>query len=285
MKGFKYDISILVLLYGKSLTQSKTIDSLKLISDMKNNSINIVIWNNGPKGIINCDLIEILREKYYNVELVETLENRALSKVYNDFISSYMSKRYMILDDDTSFGRNFFNDVLTSDVDNVLLPVIQSDGTYCGPMVNGNPVTPGYICGNYNNIEAIGSGLVVSEKIIIKLLETYSSVFDERFFLYGVDSTFFLRIEKLSLQKYVKVVSEIEHSLSRLESESETKIKFRLKERSYSRAMIIRYYYHMPYSILMATKLIIKNLLIKNRNIRLSSFIYGYFRGRHYRDR
>jgi hypothetical protein len=84
------------------------------------------------------------------------------------------------------------------------------------------------------------TGICISEKLKNQFLDRFNSVFDERFALYGIDSTFFHRLTKLS-KVDVRVFGEIIHSLSS-QDPVESKSEFRLKERAFDIAIQLRHY-------------------------------------------
>ena len=90
------------------------------------------------------------------------------------------------------------------------------------------------------NIYSIGSGICLHVELIHLFKAQFELVFDERFVLYGVDTTFFKRIQLLP-DFNVSIQGEIKHSLSRIEEKSEVPL-FRKVERSYDIALQLRYY-------------------------------------------
>ena len=115
-----FDTAILVLLYNKEIEKSNTINSLVTSNCLFENS-KILIWNNGPNSIKEDGVIPLL-DLGYEVEIKETLNNESLSVIYNEFIDSIKSDKYIILDDDSALSSDFITAAAKSDVDIVSFP-------------------------------------------------------------------------------------------------------------------------------------------------------------------
>ncbi|MFU8926839.1 glycosyl transferase, partial [Acinetobacter puyangensis] len=78
-------VALLVIVYGKQLVQSDTINSILAFEHTLDS---LVIVNNGPKAISENDVIvDQLKLKHKNIVLKNCLENKPLSWIYNDFIN------------------------------------------------------------------------------------------------------------------------------------------------------------------------------------------------------
>lgn len=230
--------TILILLYNKGVSLSKTISSLYGVNDNHFHDINLIIWNNGPSKI-HLDLSGDFIQKWNRVELVETIDNMPLSHVYNYVIETYAAERYIFLDDDSKLTNEYFIATIDSNA-GVAVPAILSHGEYRSPTVSGK-----FNSGPYqvtDKVIAIGSGIGVRHDIAQKIKSHYGDVFDSRFALYGVDTTFFLRLHQLGLSDQVEMIDGFEHSLSRLESESQVMSRFRQVERAYDLGLTMRHY-------------------------------------------
>ena len=113
-------------------------------------------------------------------------------------------------------------------------------------------------------------------------------MFDERFYLYGVDTTFCFRLFESDLIKYVKIISGFDHSLSRLGTENSKMTKFRRIERSYERGLKLRYYVPLPKAIylLLKTGTSVLQRLCMGKRYQVS-FLYvlkAFLSGKHYRS-
>jgi len=120
------------------------------------------------------------------------------------------------------------------------------------------------------------------------LKEKYGQVFNQRFYLYGVDTTFFYRVFNSRLISKIKIINGFEHSLSRLEVESDKVKAFRRLERTYDLGISLRYYYSWPkivYFVFKFTFTHIKNrILKKDTSLYYKHFIKAIVTGTHYRS-
>lgn len=265
---------ILVVLYGKNTWQSET---LRTLAQCKEYNYQLLVWNNGPKKFLEQDYLW-LGENFPRYDIKETLKNISLSKLYNEFISSYPAYKYVILDDDSEINSLYLNDVINYIDDGVAVPIIRVQNIECGPKVNNK-----YKCSPFKSddrVEAITSGIVISNKITDAVVSIYKDVFDERFGFYGVDTSFFWRLKKMYISDKVKTIHPLNHSLSRLTDEPKNIKKFRCKERSIDVALQIRYYSESK--IYDFIRVIVSALL--GRNKLNAYYIIRYFIvGRHYK--
>lgn len=274
----KYDLSILIVLYNCNMTSSKTINSL-LHSNLLHENINVIIYNNGPV-LIDSDL----SSTYKNIQVIQDISNRALSAIYNEFIEENPSKYYAIYDHDSIITNSYLVEIINI-IENkkyeLYVPYIKCSGVLTGPSVNGKVVSSR---SNKNRLIGITSGVVFSDSIVCLLKNKFKSVFDEHFYLYGVDTSFFLRLRSVNKTSSAFILSEIHHSLSRLEN-SECGTLFRRKERSYDLGLTIRYYFSFEYFarflLLLFCKLFNKG---KYKNLILKDVLLALIRGKHYRS-
>lgn len=231
-----YRASLLVLLYNCQIPDSNTLKSL-IETNSNLLDCSLTIWNNGP-AVIPANVDEFMH-RFKFVEFTQTIENRSLSQIYNAFLKEEAT-RLVILDHDTLIDDAFLNNVLSLEDGLIGIPSIFSQGRLRSPFVNGV-----YHAGPYRSrdtLAAIGSGITLTHKALNLIKRKYSTPFDENFVLYGVDSTFFFRIQRLGLSSTVKVLGQLEHSISMFESESEETASFRKLERSYDLGLSLRYY-------------------------------------------
>lgn len=235
-----YKASILVLLFNKKIHESETLTSL-LSANVRLDGVQLTIWNNGPE-IIDELPIDYMSSIGLKCELVQTVDNIPLSIIYNNFFKKISADRYVILDDDSCLSIDFINDILNVRKDELGLPLIFSGDTQQEPKFNGQLVTEKPKNTNFGKWFSIGTGLVVGADFLKEVKNNYVDVFDERFYFYGVDISLFHRINELGLSQNVKVLSSIQHSLSRLAVESEEVAEFRAKERAYDLALQLFFY-------------------------------------------
>lgn len=274
----KYDFSVLIVLYNCNITSSKTINSF-LRSNLIHKNINVIIYNNGPVFIDSN-----LSSTYKNIQVIQDISNRALSTIYNEFIEENPSKYYAIYDHDSILTNAYLFEIINiieKRQYDLYVPYIKCSGVLTGPSVNGKVVNSS---SNKNRLIGIASGIVFSDSIVLLLKSKFKSVFDEHFYLYGVDTSFFLRLRRINKTSSALILSEIHHSLSRLES-TECASLFRRKERSYDLGLTIRHYFSLEYLarflLLIFCKLFNKG---KYKNLIFKDVLLALIRGKHYRS-
>lgn len=230
--------SILVVCYHCEIDQSRSITGVLKHVDGKCN-VNVVIWNNGPIQWSSQSIDEI-KSHSSNIIVVQTSENRPLSWIYNDFIEMYSSDYYVIFDHDSDVNFQFISNLFSLRKELLCLPIIYSKGVAVNPTCNGLFNSGPYM--KNQKVMSIGSGLVLSKQLVNILHKRWGSVFDERFALYGVDTTFFKRINKLNSSDLIRTISGFEHSLSRSETESDRVQSMRRNERSIDLGLSLRLY-------------------------------------------
>lgn len=231
----------LVVLYNKEVKDSNTINTLiaKGLHDVK-----IVIHNNGPLNIsLSINQLEDFASKGIKVQLINSISNKPLAILYNDFISSQPGySKYIILDDDSEITASFLEATLSDQYDLEVPKIIsRHDNVTYYPISDGSVVTnDGFI--PVKGTHSIGSGLIITRKLVGIFERNNLNLFDEHYALYGVDISLFRRMWKLAdLGEIIKIRSSstLIHSLSRIESaESE----FRRLERAMDFAISVRRY-------------------------------------------
>ncbi|HCB1195046.1 TPA: glycosyltransferase [Klebsiella variicola subsp. variicola] len=235
-----HDISLVVVLYGKELQDSKTLMSLSKF-EFKFNTL--LVYNNGP-SLLSTDntIVCMLKNRFEQVTVIEDITNAPLSKIYNFFLKNVKSNSYVILDDDTELNENYIfmliQNASKQEYDLVIPKIISFDARQYYPISNGVVIEKeGYIEGE-TNLLSISSGIVLNKSIFRKMLLNDNNMFDERYALYGVDTSFFKKITKNPDVK-ICISSYLSHSLSRAESKDNY---FRRKERLIDLAISTRCY-------------------------------------------
>lgn len=131
-----YSAAFLVLLYGKEISASETLNSIRKQKVPVGNNL-LVIWNNGP---------ELLQERHvsdfellgFDVVIRETITNESLSKIYNQFITNYASDKYIILDDDSQLNQNYIDRAFNLTTKDIGVPQIFSGDKQTFPKKIGN---------------------------------------------------------------------------------------------------------------------------------------------------
>ena len=281
-----YDTAILVLIYNKEFNESLTLSSLKA-SRVQFENAKLVLWNNGPKNLDSYNTSS-LSDIGYNVEIRETLDNESLAKIYNFFIEENNADKYVFLDDDSTLNSKYVDDVNNSLPSEVAMPIIYSGGNIKNPKINSRTFEHGQHINEDDKIFTTGSGIVIGKKVILEVMNSFNTVFDDRYYFYGVDTTFCHRLYLCSLVGSVRIISGFEHSLSRFEVESDSVKHFRRIERSCDRGMTLRHYtppftalYVLVRSVLYTLKCIVTR---KKSSMSLLMLFKSFYTGRHYRD-
>lgn len=218
------NIVLVCILYNKNIEDSLTINSL-LKCKSKNYSLMIV--NNGPSFLedinfytqhFSCRNIDVFVEEY--------IDNKPLSKIYNDIVkidSNYDG--FVLLDDDSEITNSYLDSVLDNlNCYDVILPKIISKVTNNEfyPVFKGNIPEYGCFLKNTKEFFSVGSGLAINKKALLKFEIFDYKIFDERFALYGVDFSFFRRmiiLKKNGVFFDLLIAGSILHSLSREDKE------------------------------------------------------------------
>ncbi|WP_111977438.1 hypothetical protein [Algibacillus agarilyticus] len=278
-----FQTAMLVLLYNKEIVDSGTLNSLIKLSKQCP-SIKLVIWNNGPKKLANRDCLQF-EALGYDVEIKETLHNESLAVIYNRFIAMNQADKYIILDDDSELNDEYLLAVLKCGAAEVAMPKITSAGIVRSPTIDYIPYIEYSTFNSKNLVLGIGSGLVIGEHITNTLKENYSDIFDERFYLYGVDFTFCRRLFDCKLTDKIKVIPGFEHSLSRLAEEDVKITRFRRLERSYDLGLTLRYYFPLPTAVFKLFKVFIKIYILRRMaKVNFGTVIKAFLTGIHYRN-
>jgi len=282
-----FETAILVLLYNKEIVESNTVTSL-IESDVNYSNTKVVIWNNGPNELKSKDCANLIALGY-SVTIVETINNESLAVVYNRFLQETEAAKYILLDDDSALSNEFINASAASKSCHVSLPIISSEGKVQYPSVDRKRYSSNTKVNANSRVTTIGSGLVIGQDIADALKQRYKNVFDERFYLYGVDTTFCLRLSESDLIKHVQIISGFDHSLSRLGNESSKMTTFRRVERSYERGLKLRYYVPLPRALflLLKTGTSVLQRLCMGKRYQVSFFYVfkAFVLGKHYRDK
>ncbi|MEI9651344.1 glycosyltransferase family 2 protein [Enterobacter ludwigii] len=278
LRSHKYQLAILVLLYNKKPSESTSFISLDKTLQQLNtsyNNVQICLWNNGPDKF---DTKDDLTTSYYSTAIVETINNESLSVIYNKFLARFDSEKYLILDHDSFVSSEYINECLNDSFEYIIPTIITQNGVQSPKIYN----LKSYV--NNKTLLGIGSGICLTNHACSMVKNKFKTVFDERFYLYGVDSTFFLRLNKIGQADKIKISkSTIFHSLSKFEDENKTIKKFREKERSYDQALTLRYYFSV-FTFVTTFKKIIGCIFLNKSDINLFIFLAALVSGKHYKS-
>lgn len=232
----------LVVLYGLRPRDSATLRSVlaQPVASLPADS-GLLVWNNGPEALDEAERqILLAAPGWTQVIIVEDLGNPPLSRVYNQALQRG-AERLVILDQDTVVDGRYLQ-ALSRQAE-LLVPLVLGAGAIRYPhqhkavVIEEGPLDP-------QATVTISSGLCLSRDLAERLAARHGDVFDERFALYGVDVSFFLRVQALAREEPVQLLCAgmLDHSLSELESETPAQRRFRDIEKFYV-ALLLRLHY------------------------------------------
>ncbi|WP_319536011.1 hypothetical protein [uncultured Vibrio sp.] len=280
-----FKASYLVILFDKRPELSLTLNTI-LSSGNDYTDCSLVVWSNGPNSIKNeLSYLNKFKKIGFSVDFYETTGNESLAKIYNYFIENYDSERYVLLDDDSTLNSDYLVGSMNSHPSYVSVPLIKHGGEIEGPILNGKVCTQLGPIPEEQRFVAIGSGLIIGKGLVKKVKQRYSELFDENFYLYAVDTTFFYRLFKIGANVDINVINGFEHSLSRLNKDSDPISGFRKKERTY--AILLTALHYSKYPKLKIIKLLLvdlrKLILRTPTDLDLKASLFFVFDKKHYR--
>ncbi|MCL1112989.1 hypothetical protein L2703_05180 [Shewanella basaltis] len=278
-----YKISVLILIYNKKVEDSESFKGI-LKSKINLTDFNVVVWNNGPE-VINYESFPI---PVANFELVQTISNESLSKIYNIFISRFKSERYVILDDDSLINDIYLEEIKSVSTNLISLPIVSCNGMVTSPLSGRKPIEKKITNKNKKPLFAIGSGMVIGHDAALLIKRKYGNVFDERFYFYGVDVSLCHRVNSLLDYISYNIISGFEHNQSKFQYENKNILDFRKKERSYDLGLRLRFYTPPLKSFLVIFRVLVKIVFnyFSNQNNRYfaKDLITAFFTGKHYKN-
>lgn len=199
----------LVVLYKQKYLDSQTLRSFSEFNFGKNKNNFFVVWDNSPSSDASETDIKFFLDTE-NLKYIHTPENTALSKIYNTCLEKYSDfDFFLIFDQDSKIMRPDYDSylekvVLENPGLNIYLPQIYSQGKLYSP--GKFWIFKGW---HYKNLlagihkdkfyTAIMSGTCAR----IDFLKKYNIRFNEKLFLYGIDTCFFTDIRKIDNRFYV----------------------------------------------------------------------------------
>ncbi|WP_295466709.1 hypothetical protein [uncultured Pseudomonas sp.] len=232
----------LVVLYGLRPVDAATLRSLLAlpVASLPPDSA-LLIWNNGPQTLGEAERQSLLAAPgWARVFIEEDLGNPPLSRVYNQALR-LGAERLVIFDQDTVVDGRYLA-ALGREAE-LLVPLVLGAGAIRYPhqykqvVTEEGPLEP-------QATVTISSGMCLSQGLAERIAARHGDVFDERFALYGVDVSFFLRVQALAREAPVELLCAgiLDHSLSELEAETPAQRRFRDIEKFYV-ALLLRLHY------------------------------------------
>ncbi len=237
----------LVILYNSQISESITLKSLSSFArELACLGLEeIVIWNNGSQSLkVSSECYQLLVPLHslgIAINIQECLANAPLSYIYNHCIPS--QDYGLIFDDDTALTSEYIQDLsaFSKDDSQIFLPMIYADNAIFYPYLNGQLTTPQQAQVFTGEVASIASGICLAPSAIKLLKNRYTEVFDSRFNIYGVDTTFFIRVHKSGIDSYF-IGSKLNHNLSRATEDHHAIAQFRYEERLCDIVLQLRHY-------------------------------------------
>ncbi len=210
------NLTILICLYNKDISESATLQSLLKLKDFRDDST-IFIWDNSIE-VIKPESFIFLQDNFKNLIYKHTPENTVLSKIYNYVIDDLESDTYLMLcDDDSNIPEHFF-EILEEQIErnpfiNLFLPQIYSDSVLVSPAKDYlittsfiKDIKPGFLGSAYTT--AINSGMVISNRVFREGFR-----YNENLNFYGTDNYFMNQYSKNN-ESLIVLDAKFIHSLS-----------------------------------------------------------------------
>jgi len=89
-------------------------------------------------------------------------------------------------------------------------------------------------------------------------IDEFGSVFDARFCFYGVDTSFFYRLQQLNVDVEIVNLPAIEHDLSKLSEDAND--SWRTQQRCQDFALQLKYYYRVHWVVVLLLKNIFNDI-------------------------
>jgi len=235
---------VLVVIYNQQLNEGATLRSMEhSLPESMVDQARLVIWNNGPHLLDAADL-EAFRSasRWKFIEIENRTDNLPLSSVYNRVIKMD-AERFVFFDHDTLVGESYWRALQSHPMLDVLAPRIWARDVCYYPKVHKDVVSTEQRL-DARGLITITSGMALSCRLLQALAAEEGKAFDERFALYGVDVSLFVRIQRLSEKTSLLAgcYGDLEHSLSELEQENDQISVFRDLEKFYV-AILLRLHY------------------------------------------
>lgn len=247
----KWQNIFIVVLYEKNILESQTIQSILRNASVLNAQDLVIIWNNGPQKI------EAKKIANQSFKLFNNLENTCLSKVYNQ-VSNLNFHNLIIMDDDSVLSCEYLTAVRSYSADAIGLPkvIVNEKLEYPKEFVNFKRLKKS---GDFAFPISISSGLVLPKKLLDIVAKKFDKIFDERFCFYGVDTSFFYRLNQINQLSSVCILPDLYHNLSKFSPESNS--EWRRTMRTNDFALQLKYYYKLSWIFPMLLKVFFSEML------------------------
>jgi GT2 family glycosyltransferase len=179
------------------MRDSITLSSL-LKQDLPSDDVRVVIWDNSPESVSDEKIIDDLNQRFKSVEFIHSPENTSLSVIYNSMIRNNTAALYVFLDQDSELSPTYIRSVIEAAAENPKISLF-------APQVRAQNllVSPGSFKTFKGKLfESISPGIQPSQGMTIvtsgmtvrpSLFKKTGLWFNEKLWLYAIDTDFFLR--------------------------------------------------------------------------------------------
>jgi len=213
-------VSILVVVYKKSIGDSKTLSRLLEFPETLKSRMELIIRDNSPESALDPKLIA--QAGFFHSRIDHDGTNQALGAVYRSFASVAAAPILFFLDDDTEIDTDYISEATEAlsslpgpDRRSICIPRIHDkQGRLFSPSryrIFSGELLPSIEPGEYSGLNAIMSGLALPRDYAAAL---GPEAFSTRSRLYSVD-TMFMCAHAAARGSTIVCRSRIDHSLSR----------------------------------------------------------------------
>ncbi|BAV11793.1 putative glycosyl transferase family 2 [Moraxella osloensis] len=203
-------VCFLIVIYNKELLDSLSLKTLIKLIRQRNEKAICRIVNNGPLEVKKIDSDQY--PKNLVIDFQQSISNRPLSKIYNEFLNDYVDNdRFVILDDDSELSENYLHRVFDIEEFDLELPKIYNEKfDLFYPLVDWKIIHKSLTLMPVNKSEifSIGSGLIISQKLLKIFRDNSKMLFNENFSLYGVDFSLFWEIKSIKAYNDITITSK-----------------------------------------------------------------------------
>ncbi|MDE8652275.1 hypothetical protein [Novosphingobium album (ex Liu et al. 2023)] len=273
-------LHVVVVLYKTPAQESTTLRALAMQSERAPN-ISMTIWDNSPQSVYESATFEGLKGCFQAVEYVHAPENTPLSILYNRVIKANPADIYLLLDQDSDLPATYLetlHETSRSRPDILLFaPKVVANGQIVSPGQFGR-IRGKLLSGIEPGLRSAEKATVVTSGLALRraLFFQFDLWFNEKLWLYLIDTDFFLRFRS-KIVSYWVLSEEINHGSALREELTLDQQIFRFRNlrwsyltmmRSQRKAMAPAYGYALAMSLSRA---------IKQRS---ATFLFGWNKNR-----
>lgn len=221
------NLSKVSIIYINYFSKKNLINSLESVKEFYNENFEIIIFNNSKEEILSD-----LKERYYKIKLINSIENVGYTKGCNLSVKQSNKDYILFLNPDTIIINDFITIGLeflekNREAGAVGFKILNPDNTIQKETIRNTPtpmnvllhllyldklfkIKKPYYHEKYNNINEVevlsGACMLIRKEAFIDI-----NGFDEKFFLYGDDIDFCIRLRKKGWKIYYLPIESVIH--------------------------------------------------------------------------